>query len=94
MTTTIRRIGRRGRILTDTERRAALLDLARSLATRSRRCRATLCLERVRHVGTQLDALDPASREAPDVLHAAAQQLGMLVVALDKFDHWMNRIGK
>lgn len=46
------------------------LILARRLATRARRARLVGALEEIRHVGAQLDALDPASPEAPAVLDA------------------------
>lgn len=71
-------------ILTTTERRTALIELARSLARRARRERVTSALRYIRRIGAQLDALDPASAEAPDVLDAASDELGAWGAYLDR----------
>lgn len=63
--------------------RAMRLGLARHLATRARRARLVGTLDQIRHVGAQLDALDPASTEAPDVLDAAGDILYSAADALE-----------
>lgn len=47
----------------------------RDLATRARRGRLTICLDTLRHIGAQLDALDPSIPEAFDLLVAIEAML-------------------
>lgn len=56
-------------------RRRAYLAAARYLAPIARRRRRVNALQEIRHIGAQLNALDPASTEAPDVLDACATAL-------------------
>lgn len=65
-------------------RRSALLSLARTIARRARRERHQDVLDRVRSIGAQLDALDPASPAASDVLDAAFNQLIRNSEAIDQ----------
>lgn len=67
--------------LTTTSRRTALIELARSIAARAR---WTATLQQIRDVGAQLDALDPSSPEATDVLNAARLILQRKLEALDR----------
>jgi hypothetical protein len=55
--------------------RDLLLTGAKHLATRARRARLIGALTEIRTIGQQLDALDPAAPEAPDVIDAAAMIL-------------------
>lgn len=67
-------------------RRTGLLEWARALAPRARRMRATASLVQIRHIGSQLDALDPAAPEATDVLRAAADALRSETITLDDLE--------
>lgn len=63
--------------------RRVLLDKARRLATRARRARRIADLDIIREIGQQLDALDPESAEAPDVLRVASRMLHFRLQVLD-----------